>query len=609
MQKASSTLVYIGVLIPAFLGLHRSHAESVIHVTRPFPAPEWALLERELFRANVNAVREFYSRYFDAQGYLLCVERWGGDDGPDDAIECAADWPLLFALGADSDTLRLYRKAWEGHLRQYTLAKTSDVELARDGMYYKEFPVMFDWVHHGEGLQAFLVEGLADPGDESYGKRVRRFAGFYLNEDPKAANYDPKRKIIRSLFNGSRGPLLRKATALDWAGDPIEIEGRFQPRHGEKDYAEMLEHFKDYTDVVGDHPQNLCATSLVLCAFALTGESKYRDWILEYVDAWGARAKANGDILPSNVGLDGTIGGSADGKWYGGVYGWGFTVHDPASGKLADRNTHHLGLSGFGNALMASGEMRFVGVWRRQIEAVNAQGKRIDGVMKYPRMYGDNGWYGYVPEPYAHGAEEVYYWSQEPSDATRLAAGGWREFLGGKNPDYPRSVLRRDLERIRLRVAAMRADVSTPDTRLADDPLMVTPAAADALVELTLGGMPPRRTGSVLHSRVRYFDPKKRRAGLPQDVAALVEGMSADTTTVTLVNVNVVESREVFVQSGAFAEHQCETVNVAGRSYPIEGRGFLVRLAPGAGETFVLRSKRFANAPTLKRPWDDANAP
>ena len=45
---------------------------------------------------------------------------------------------------------------------------------------------------------------------------------------------------------------MRKATGLDWAGDSIEIENRFRPRHGESTYAQMLEHFKDYTDTIGD---------------------------------------------------------------------------------------------------------------------------------------------------------------------------------------------------------------------------------------------------------------------------------------------------------------------------------------------------------------------
>ena len=48
----------------------------------------------------------------------------------------------------------------------------------------------------------------------------------------------------------------------------------------------MLEHFRDYNDIVGDHPQNLLATTLALNAYMLTHEPKYKTWLLEYVDAW-----------------------------------------------------------------------------------------------------------------------------------------------------------------------------------------------------------------------------------------------------------------------------------------------------------------------------------
>src|SRR4029453_4405690 len=64
-----------------------SASEPTIRIATPMPPPAWALLERELLRANVAACREFYDKYFDERGFLLCVERWGGDDGPDDAIE------------------------------------------------------------------------------------------------------------------------------------------------------------------------------------------------------------------------------------------------------------------------------------------------------------------------------------------------------------------------------------------------------------------------------------------------------------------------------------------------------------------------------------------
>src|SRR5712691_25276 len=161
-------------------------ADTAIHIDTPMSPPAWALLERELLKANTSACQEFYAKYFDERGWLLCVERWGGDDGPDDAIENCTDWPILHALGGHDDVLRLYKKAWEGHLRQYTLAKTKDVPFARDGMYYKEFPVMFDWLHNGEGLAVFNLQGLSDPDDRKFQQRVRRYAGFYMNEDPDA---------------------------------------------------------------------------------------------------------------------------------------------------------------------------------------------------------------------------------------------------------------------------------------------------------------------------------------------------------------------------------------------------------------------------------------
>src|SRR5438876_1092015 len=114
-------------------------------IETPMAPPYWALLERELIRLQSLACAEFFERYFDERGYLRCIPRWGGNDGPDDAIENVLNWTMLHALGAPDDILALYKRAWEGHLRQYTEARTVEVPLARDGMYYKEFPTTFDW--------------------------------------------------------------------------------------------------------------------------------------------------------------------------------------------------------------------------------------------------------------------------------------------------------------------------------------------------------------------------------------------------------------------------------------------------------------------------------
>ncbi|MBI2506323.1 MAG: hypothetical protein HYW07_24170 [Candidatus Latescibacteria bacterium] len=574
-----------------------------IPLNTPTPPPAWALLERELLRYQAQACRTFFSRYFDERGYLKCVVRWGGNDGPDDAIENLTDWPTLHFLGGPDFLLDLYKLGWEGHLRQYTEAKTTEVPFARDGMYYKEFPVMFDWVHNGEGLAVFNLQGLSDPDDPEFQRRTRRYAGFYLNEDPQAPNYDPQHRLIRSMFNGSRGPLLRKATALDWAGDPIEVEGRFAARHGERTYQEMLAHFKDYNDIVGDHPQNLVATGLGFNAFALTGEQKYRDWVLEYADAWRERTLANNNIIPTNIGLDGTPGGECGGRWYGGCYGWSFTVEVPQTGEMANRNTHYLGLAGFANALLLTGDQRYAEVWRQLIDTINAAQKVVDGQVMYPRMYGDQGWYAYTPQPYSHGALDVYYWSMDRADLRRLAGNPWIDFLEGRNPGYPVQALQQDFERVRQRMDQVHKDTTTPDTRLSDDPLPYNPALTGSLVQLMLGGLPTRFAQPV-HCRLRYFDPARQRAGLPEDVAALVEELGPDHTVVSLVNLNPVEARTVVVQGGAYAEHQFLDAQCEGRDFTLDADSATFMLSPGAGSRIKLRMRRYANAPTFAFPWD-----
>ena len=595
--------LFLGLAL-SWLGTMPCRGQVKVTLDRPQTPPDWALLERELLRANESACKEFFKRYFDERGYLRCVERWGGDDGPDDAIENLIYWPILHAAGASDSVLEMYKHAWEGHLRQYTAAKTTDVPFARDGMYYKEFPVMFDWLHNAEGLTVFNLQGLSDPYNGDFRKRVKRYAGFYLNEDAKAPNYDAEHKIIRSLFNGSRGPLLRKATGLDWAGDPIEVAGRFRPGHGEETYAQMVAHFKDYNDIVGDHPSNLLATSLALNAFMLEQDPKYRRWIEEYVGAWRERMKVNGGLIPSNIGLDGTIGGNADGKWYGGVYGWGFSVTVPQTGAIAHRETFHLGAEGFLNAVLLTGDRSWMDPWRTQMDRVNANRKVVNGTTLYPHKFGDDGWYNFTPQPYSSAAREIYYVTLDEADRKRAPANPWFEFLNGRNPAYPETVLRQDFSRIRTRVAAMRADLTTPDTRLADDPIKFNPASIQSLIELTMGGLYPGKTGLILHCRLRYFDPLRRRAGLPRDVAALVESMTDGEVVVSLVNTNQQHARTVVLQAGGYAEHQFKRAQFDGQDIDGDDSQLTVRLSPGSGGRLRLSMHRYANRPTMRFPWD-----
>ena len=97
--RNASALLLATAASPALAAL-----ATTLEIRTPMAPPEWALLERALLRANAEACEAFFARYFDDRGFLLAVERWGANDGPDDAIENVNDWPHLHSMGA-SDRL------------------------------------------------------------------------------------------------------------------------------------------------------------------------------------------------------------------------------------------------------------------------------------------------------------------------------------------------------------------------------------------------------------------------------------------------------------------------------------------------------------------------
>jgi hypothetical protein len=286
--------------------------------------------------------------------------------------------------------------------------------------------------------------------------------------------------------------------------------------------------------------------------------------------------------------------------------------------------------------MLFTGDSRYLDIWSKQMDTVNAQHKVINGKTSYPHMYGDKGWYHYTPEKYSVNAIEIYYMTMKPHDQRRVTHDPWVAYLQGQNAEYPEQAMRADLDRIRRMAQGMRADKTTPDTRLSDDPMRYAPCSVTSLIHLMLGGLPPGNWGTLLHCRLRYFDPIKRRAGIPEGVAALVEKLTPDSVTVMLVNTDQIHDRRLVVQAGAYAEHQflsatvhnatvhnatvhnatvhnatvhnatVHSVTADGRTVPVDAPCFEVHLAAGAGSRLTLRMKRYANRPTLTLPWDRA---
>jgi hypothetical protein len=112
------------------------------------------------------------------------------------------------------------------------------------------------------------------------------------------------------------------------------------------------------------------------------------------------------------------------------------------------------------------------------------------------------------------------------------------------------------------------------------------------------------RRSPPFHTRLRYFDPQKRRAGVPEDVAVLVDRMSDKSVRVNMVNLNPFEPRTLIVQGGAYGEHQLVAINEKDKRMAIDDPWFTIMLAPGAGTTLEIEMNRYVNQPTMDFPWE-----
>ena len=305
-MKPIRVLVLIAAMFGGLAQRPAPPADVPLRISAHMDPPRWATLERQLLAENVPACREFFKKYFDDRGYLQCFVRWGANDGPDDAFENFNRWPELHALGAGDEILADVLQGPRGadqavHRGQDDRRADRPAGHVLQGIHR---PVRLDAPRRRAA--ALQPHGPVGPGRCRSIRSARGGSpGSTWARIPKRPTTTRVHKIIRSMQNGSRGPMLRKATALDWVGDPFDVKG-FDALHGESTFEQFLAHYQEYGDVVGDHFLNLVATTLPTNAYLLAGEPKYKTWLVEYMDAWLDRMKQNGGIIPSFVDLDGT---------------------------------------------------------------------------------------------------------------------------------------------------------------------------------------------------------------------------------------------------------------------------------------------------------------
>jgi hypothetical protein len=314
-----------------------------------------------------------------------------------------------------------------------------------------------------------------------------------------------------------------------------------------------------------------------------------------------------------------------DGKWFGGYYGWrwphGFmTLIEPAT-------------IGAANALLMTGDDSWLELPRQLLDALYAAGQKQDGDFYLPHRYKDDGWHdfralstrmhGNVPAAqdypihlwYLSMREEdrmrIERWRQG-ADWSQVAEGrgkgdnthtpNWYAFLHADNPDYPERILQVNYREVMRRCAAMNADTTDPETWDVHHWQDLNPVVCEGLVQLMLGGPNAIYHGGLLHTQLRYFDPDRKRPGVPPDVAALVSAINEEGVVVQLINLHPLQERRVVLQAGMFGEHGFTGVSYTdsenkGHEVALNSPHCEALLAPGAGGSLTLTRQRFVHLP------------
>ena len=622
-----------------------------ITATRTADPPRWAVLQRRLLSVMEEAARLTVDTYTDDEGIPFFA------DDVDDIYERFFSWPLLYAVGASDDLQRLAVQEYEAitrsngqerpnphfpwlfpqlHNEYYSLT----VPEGQAASWIPGQRIITDWHHMGEGNQLFYNIGMADPTTPGHAERSERFAAMMIGEDPEAANYDDDLNQFRSVYTDARGPIFDvnveqakgflhggSPTQSGWTPQPMGVRVSLYPAVNEQESdwydrperaAQVLDHFKRLI-MPGDIPHNMGATGLVTNAYLHTGDGRYKQWVLRYVEGWIDRMKKNGGIMPDNIGPTGKVGEHRGGQWWGGWYGWNCY------------KGNNIGLTsmtiGAECAHLLSGDDAYLDVIRSQMKLLMENSRTLDdGQLVVSWRYGADGWFDFKPMPIKwlphlyHASMADADWQmmlqvrdgdvgRDWSDLSGMSpkgGGEWAffQYHSGQFLDWPEKLMESELAQAEEALARVKAELREPEQMIADNSGIPNPVSTESLTQMMLGAPGTVYNGGLLRATIRYFDPESERAGLPPDVAALVDGLERDRVGVQLVNLNRNETRRVVVQAGAFGEHRFGKMTVDSELHSnVEAQHVEVTLPPATSIGLDCGLERFVEKPGYAFPW------
>ncbi|WP_436500306.1 hypothetical protein [Actinokineospora sp. HUAS TT18] len=632
-------------------------AEAITTITATTPVvrpPTWAVLERELFRRLDGAWRRFESLYCADDGSLRYDGRTFGRDGADDFYEPFFNWPTLYQLGGADDLLQSCKHHWRGVTAQLT---------AR-GMLTDDYENGYDWFHQGESMLFLYALCAADPADAEFRDHAIRFAELFLADSP-TGNYDAARRMMRAPHVGALGPRPGLGEDFPYSADRVGMKPYGLPLRdlagittwddlADPANARRMREAMDARLGAGDVPLNLAATSLAVNAWLYDHDPRFADFVSDYVGAWRERARANGGLIPDNIGPSGMVGELHGGRWFGGHYGWTWPHGLHSVGAAA--------LIGAISATMVTGSTDFLDLPRRCLDTAleHARTTVMDPLdaslyaswadrlgadataelLLVPYRVHDGGWFDHQPLQPAFpawlwwtgrdprdqntldrlAAESGYDWTAVRAFRDKEEAGHeapWLTYLRGTNPDYPEQALAMALGQVNRQLALMDRFPTPP---VGDDIhwwQRLNPVVTEVLTQLVSGAPQLLYNGGLPLAQLRWADPLRGRPGLPDQVAALVDEIGATHTSVIVVNLDPFADKTVEVIGGGYGEHPIVAVSydvfsgdypggsrtyspptgeVAERHEPVRGR-LRIHLPAGTQVRLRLEHQRFGARP------------
>jgi len=313
------------------------------------------------------------------------------------------------------------------------------------------------------------------------------------------------------------------------------------------------------------------------------------------------------------------------------------------------------------NAVLLTGDYSYLNLARSQFDLIWSLRKQENGIIKVPHRHFDSGWDDYRVMSPRH---MIYLWTSSMADEdlsriqqlnrdndwNAIAIPGvsgtdsltgrdtkhyiantlpWFQFICGNLPDYPTNILKANIQLIEKQLKKMRSNTGDPrgwntyDPATADEIVGLdlridgyqihawqefSPIYFEGLVQMTMGGPMHISHGGLQHGKVRFFDGQLKRPGLPNDVAAIVDKLTATTIGMQVVNISADQKRVLVIQAGTFGEHSFTSVKVTlnsglSENYNISSKWFQIVLEAGSGGTLGFNIERYVNVPSYETPF------